>query len=125
MTTTEVAQKLVDLCRQGKFEQAMNDLYGDDIVSVEPMAMPPNPAEVRGIAAVRAKSAWWVANHDIHSCTVGGPFIHGDNFVALFDLDVTFKPTGKRMQMSEAAVYTVANGKVTHEAFYYAAPPAK
>jgi hypothetical protein len=29
------------------------------------------------------------------------------------------------MQMNEAAVYTVANGKVVREAFYYHAEPGK
>ena len=123
MTTTEVAQKLVDLCRAGKFMEAMDALYSKDIVSVEPMAMPPMPAELHGYEAVRNKGEWWTNNHEVHSSQVGGPFIAGDKFVVTFDMDVTNKPTGKRMKMTEAGVYTVADGKVVHEAFYYSPMP--
>ena len=53
MTTLEVANKLVELCRAGKNLECIDALYSKDIVSVEPMAMPPMPAEMRGIAAVK------------------------------------------------------------------------
>jgi ketosteroid isomerase-like protein len=122
MTTTEVAQKLVDLCRHGKNLEAIQTLYAKDIVSVEPMAMPNMPAEMRGMEAVLGKSTWWVNNHEIHSATVAGPFVAGDRFVVQFDYDVTDKPSGKRMQMSESGVYTVAGGKVSKEEFFYAIP---
>ena len=36
MATEEVAKKLVELCNQGAFEEAINTFYGKDIVSVEP-----------------------------------------------------------------------------------------
>jgi ketosteroid isomerase-like protein len=32
---------------------------------------------------------------------------------------VTFKPDNKRFTMDEAALYTVANGKVVKEEFFY------
>jgi hypothetical protein len=123
-TTTEVAQQLVNHCRKGEFMQAVGALYSKDIVSVEPMAMPPMPAESRGIDAVRGKGEWWTNNHQVHSCTVGGPFVAGDRFIVTFDMDVTDKPSGKRMKMSEAGIYTVANGKVAREEFLYSPPPA-
>jgi multidrug efflux pump subunit AcrB len=34
-------------------------------------------------------------------------------------LDVTFKPTGKRNAMEEMALYTVNDGKIVHEQFFY------
>src|SRR5438132_242558 len=114
-TTTEVAQQLVALCRKGEFMKAVDTLYSKDIVSVEPMAMPPMPAEMRGIEAVRGKGEWWNNNHEIHAMKVSGPFVAGDKFVVNFDFDVTNKPSGKRMQMAEAGIYTVANGKVARE----------
>ena len=35
MTTLEVGKKLVELCKQGKNQEAMDTLYAPDIVSVE------------------------------------------------------------------------------------------
>lgn len=120
MNTTEVAVELVTLCKKGEFTKAMTTLYGKDIVSVEPMAMPPMPAETRGYDAVMKKGEWWTSNHEIHGMKVEGPFVHGEQFIVKFDMDVTNKPSGKRMQMSETGLYTVANGKVVREEFFYA-----
>ncbi len=122
MTTAEVANKLVALCKQGKFNDAMEATYAENIVSLEAMDMPNMPRETRGLANIRKKSQWWEENHTIHSCTVTGPFVAVDKFAVTFSIDVTFKPTNKRNQMTEVAVYTVANGKIIHEEFLYLAP---
>jgi ketosteroid isomerase-like protein len=124
MTTYEVAMKLVELCRLGENIEALKTLYSKDIVSVEPMAMPPMPAETRGYEAVMGKSQWWMANHEVHEANIEGPFMAGDKFVVVFDYDITNKPSGKRMRMKEAGVYTVAGGKVAREEFYYFGEPA-
>ena len=50
---------------------------------------------------------------------------HRANESAVWRFDGTNKPSGKRMQMNEAAVYTVAKGKVVREEFYYHAEPGK
>jgi len=118
MTTQDVATKLVELCKAGEFMKAVDTLYSKDILSVEPMAMQGMPAEMRGLDAVRGKSVWWMENHEVHSCKVTGPFVAGDKFIVEFDLDVTNKPSKKRMQMKEAGLYVVANGKVMREDFF-------
>ena len=118
----EVGKKLVDLCKQGKFEDAVESLYSPNIVSLEAMSMPQNPARQQGIDAIRKKNQSWVENHTVHNCTVTGPFPNGDKFVVFFGLDVTAKAgpmAGKRMKMDEAALYTVQNGKITQEEFFY------
>ena len=46
-----------------------------------------------------------------------GPFVARDTFVVRFDIDVTFKPTGKRMEASEVGIYTLKDGKVVREEF--------
>jgi hypothetical protein len=52
MTTQEVADKLVQLCSQGKFGEATESLYSDDIVSMEAGAPPGQSRESKGIAAI-------------------------------------------------------------------------
>ncbi len=121
MTTAEVAQKLATLCRQGKFREAMESLYAENIVSLEAFDMPNMPRETRGLANIRKKTDWWEANHTMHSCTVTGPFVSADKFAVTFALDATFKPENKHIQMTEVAIYTVANGKIIHEEFLYEA----
>ncbi len=117
MTTEEVGKKLVDLCRNGEFMKAVDSLYDKDIVSVEPRAMENMPAEMRGLDQVRGKGEWFMENHEVHDSKVTGPFVAGDTFVVQFDIDVTAKASKERMQMSEVGIYTVKDGKVTHERF--------
>ncbi len=119
MTTQEVADRLVAICKQGKFEDAVNTLYADEIVSVEAGAPPGQSRESKGLQAVKAKGEWWVANHEVHSATVEGPLVAGSHFAVTFKLDVTFKPQSKRFTMDEIAVYKVADGKIVYEEFFY------
>ena len=117
----EVGQKLVSLCQEGKFVEAVDQLYSDDIVSIEARGSEEMPARMEGIQAIRGKNEWWGANHEIHSMEATGPFVghRDDQFAVKFDMDVTQKQSGQRMQMSEVALYTVRDGKVAQEEFLY------
>ena len=119
MTTKEIADKLVHLCSQGKFQEATEALYSPYIVSMEAGAPPGQSRESKGLAAVKAKGEWWAANHEVHGATVEGPLVAGSHFAVAFKLDVTFKPQSRRFQMEEIAVYKVADGKIVYEEFFY------
>ncbi len=119
MTTQEVADTLVKLCSEGKFEEATKTLYSPDIVSMEAGAPPGQSRESKGLAAVQAKGEWWITNHEVHSVKVEGPLVACSHFAVTFKMDVTFKPQAKRFTMEEVAVYKVADGKVVYEEFFY------
>jgi ketosteroid isomerase-like protein len=118
MNTQEIADKLVALCRQGKLPDA-KVLYAPDAVSVEASAPPGGQKESVGLAAIQAKGEWWVANHEVHSMVVAGPWPHDDRFIVGFKFDVTMKPTGQRFTMEEMGLYTVKDGKIVREEFFY------
>ena len=117
MTTSDIAHDLVALCKAGKFDEAGEKYWADDVVSVEAMG---DDREARGKDAVRAKGQWWSGAHEVHSVEVEGPYINGDEFVVRFKMDMTVKQTGARQQMDEAGVYILKNGKIAEERFYYA-----
>ena len=71
------------------------------------------------IDAVRAKSEWWSGAHEIHSGSAEGPWVNGDQFTVRFKMDVTNKDSGQRIQMDEIALYTVEDGKIIEERFFY------
>ena len=119
MTTQEVADRLVNLCSQGKFMEAGQELYSPEIASVEAAAPPGGSRETKGLAAVKAKGEWWTANHEVHSAKVEGPLVAGPYFSVTFKIDATFKPENKRFSMEEVGVYRVANGKIVYEEFFY------
>ena len=122
MSVADVANSLVSLCRQGQFMEVINQYYGDNIVSVEPVGNEAMPAEMSGIEAVRGKNQWWLENHEIHGLTVDGPFVGDGQFAVRFTFEVTPKMTGQRTTMIEVGIYTVENDKITKEEFYYNAP---
>ena len=117
MTTQEIAEEFAALCKAGNFEEAGERFWADDVVSVEPMAG--EMAVLKGKAAVKGKGDWWYANHDIHSAETFGPYVNGEQFALRFSLDVTQKATGQRMQMEEVGLYTLRDGKVAEERFFF------
>jgi ketosteroid isomerase-like protein len=119
MTTAEIAADFATLCKAGKFDEAGEKYWSPDIVSVEAMGPPGADLASRGIDAVRAKGEWWYANHEVHSAEATGPYVNGDQFIVRFKMDVTFKETGARMQMDEDALYTVKDGRIVEERFFY------
>ena len=116
MTVQDIAQAFTALCAEGKFEDAGHTWWSDDIVSREPM--PGDMAEIRGRAAVDAKGAWWYANHDVHSVQVLGPYVHGQQFMVRFTMDVTPKG-GARMTLDEIGLYSVNDEKIVEERFFF------
>ena len=75
--------------------------------------------DAAGIANIKGKNQWWVDNHEVHGSVAEGPFPHGDHFIVRFKYDVTPKHKGKRMTMDKTGLYTVQNGKIVKEEFFY------
>jgi ketosteroid isomerase-like protein len=119
MGTQEIGKRYVELCQAGKNEACLDELYAKDAVSVE-AAMPPGmDRTVKGLDALRAKSKDWGKNNVVHAAEVAGPYPNDDRFAVRFTFDVTNKPSGKRMKMDEIGLFTVENGKITREEFFY------
>ena len=117
MTTRDVADGLVSMCKQGKFAEAGETYWSNDIVSVEFGGAEPVS---HGKAAVRAKGVWWAGQNELHGTEVEGPWVNGDQFAVRFTMDVTNKQSGQRMSVDEIALYTLRGGKIAEERFFYA-----
>ena len=123
MDTKQLGEKLVGLCSKGKNMDAIESLYSKDVVSVEAMGSPDMPQEMRGIDKIKGKNKWWYENNEVHGAKIEGPYPNGDRFAVRFNYDVTPKTgprKGKRFQMDEIGVYTVKDGKIVKEEFFYA-----
>ncbi|MGH7178942.1 MAG: SnoaL-like domain-containing protein [Tepidisphaeraceae bacterium] len=116
MSIQTVARKFVELCSQGKNFDVMRTMYAPDIVSVEG-----DGRETVGQQPVIKKSEDWVSDKTFHGEKVLGPYFNGANqFAVHFTLDVTPKATGKRIALTEVALYTVnKDDKITREQFFY------
>lgn len=120
MTVAEIAADFVAICKTGDFSTPGEKYWAEDVVSVEAGGPPGMDPVSRGKAAARGKGEWWAGAHDVHSAEVLGPYVNGDQFAARFTLDITVKETGARMTMDEIGLYTVKDGKIAEERFFYA-----
>ena len=117
MNTQEIANKLVQLCREGKNREAINELYADNIVSIEPDGAPDQRME--GKEKVLEKNRkFFDSLTEIHSTSISEPIIAGPYFSCAMDYDLTMKEHG-RVNMSEIGVYEVKDGKIVADQFFY------
>lgn len=118
MTTQQIADRLVALCKEGNWEQAHKELYANDCVSIEPEASPGFEKEVKGMAAIDKKGKDFDAMVETtHGITTSAPLVTGNVIAFALDMDMTMKgrPRGK---MGELCVYTVRDGKIVAEQFF-------
>jgi ketosteroid isomerase-like protein len=116
MNTQEIANRLVELCRQGQNVQAIDELYHEDVVSVEADG---EPLEVKGKSAVRGKTEWWGQTFDVLSGSVSDPLVAANHFSVMMATNTRHKQTGEESQMEEICIYEVNDGKIVKEQFFY------
>lgn len=116
-STSDIAASFTAMLKAGQHMEAAAAWNAPDIVSIEAMEGP--MARVEGMQAVRAKGEWWYANHVVHAVSTEGPFVNGDQFSVVFDMDITVSATGERLQSREVALYTVKDGRIAEERFFY------
>ncbi len=118
MDARTVGLRFVELATAGQDATALDELYADNVVSVEVRSDPAaEPQRWEGIQAVREKHEWWESVATVHQVDVEGPYAGNgdDHFVVRFALDATFE--GQRNQMTEVGLFTVANGKIVKEVY--------
>lgn len=120
--TQEVANKLVEYVRSGKWSEATEELYSENIVSIEPERSNA-PTRLEGKDAKRGKDKQFTEMvEEYHSNECSDPVVAAPYFSVSMNLDCTFKGMG-RMQMNEICVYRVdSDGKIDYEEFFFATP---
>ena len=118
MDARSVGLRLGELVRANQDATAVEELYDENIVSIEIMSDPEaGPQMGEGIQTIYEKHAWWESVATVHNIDIEGPFAGNgdDHFVVRFQMDVTME--GQRSQMTEAGLHTVANGKIIKEVY--------
>jgi SnoaL-like domain len=119
--TIEVGQRYVALCKEGKFDACLRELFSEEAVSAEAWAPPGVARTASGLPAIAAKGERWSRDHDIHAFELSGPFPFEQRFAVYFRFEITHKPSQRRMHMEEVGLFLVENGKIVREEFFYAA----
>jgi len=118
----QIGQQLVDYNNNGESRKAVTELYAQNCVSSEAIAMPGQASnEIQGVEAILGKHDWWEGANEVHSSAADGPYAHSDGkFCVIYDMDVTSKESGERTQMREVATYYVNDeGQIHREEFAY------
>lgn len=113
-TTEELGKTLVSLFNQNKADDWIKGVWSKDVESIEGTGQ-----VARGREQILSKWDWWTSNHEVMGASAEGPYVGATGFAAKFQLHVKDKSTGADMHMTEVAVYTVKNGKITREEFMY------
>ena len=117
MSTQEIANRLVELCRNGDFEAAQKELFAKDAVSIEPYATPDFEKETKGLDAILKKGVKFESMVEKYNeVKVSEPLISGNSFAVVLSMDLTMKGKGP-MNMSELCLYQVKDGKIISESF--------
>jgi hypothetical protein len=120
--TQKVANRLVELCSTGKNLEAIRELYADNARHVEAMEGPGCARVSEGKKMLLEKAEKFAETTTVHSASAGKPIVNGDQFVCQMSMDCTCSEgpmAGQRMNMTETALYTVKNGKITEGKFFY------
>jgi hypothetical protein len=112
----EIAADYAAMVSAGQMEEAARKYWSDDLVTIE--AAPGDMQRTTGVAEAVAKAQWWIENNEIHGFRSEGPFVNGDQFLIVMEIDVTPKG-GERTSMREVVGYRVAGEKVVEERYYY------
>ena len=121
MEVQQVADRLVELCRNGQWETAQSELFDNKAVSIEPVGAPME--RVEGLEAIAEKGKQFSEMvESFHSVEVSDPLV-ADKFITLsMKIDCTMKEMGHQV-MEELCLYEVENDKIVREQFYYTPQP--
>jgi hypothetical protein len=118
MTTAEIANHLVSMCRNGKIEEVKEELFAADIISIEPREGL-LPKEIKGMKAIRDKAQLFISHvENFFGQKISEPIIAVDFFAVSWDTDLQMKGE-QRKTNSELCLYHVKDGKIISEQFFY------
>jgi hypothetical protein len=118
MKTAKIANRLVSMCRDGKVEEAKEELFALNIKSIEPHEGL-LPKEIEGMQAIRDKAALFISHvENFFGQKISEPIIAGDFFAVSWETDLQMKGE-ERKTNSELCLYHVKDGKIISEQFFY------
>ena len=116
MTIQQIADRLVELCRNQQTTQAYKELFAPNATSHEMPGVP--MGDISGLDALIAKSEAYDEGLTVHAIEATEPLVYQQYFSVGMGIDVTRK-NGQRVQEHEMCVYEVRDGKIVSERFIY------
>jgi hypothetical protein len=118
MSAQEVANRLVRLCRDGKNVDAINELYDEHVISLEPEGAPMEQKTIGRDAVLAGTNRWFSSVEELHNVDISNPVVAGNFFACGMNIDATYKGQGRNV-MDELCVFEVNDGKIVTSQFFY------
>jgi hypothetical protein len=116
----EIATDFTAMLRSEQFAAAGAANWADEVTSIEPYDLLDGiAAKISGIEAVRAKTVRWLGSRRVHDVSIDGPFVTGNQFAVFLDMIIADPRNGANQPFSEIAVFTVCEGRIIEERFFY------
>src|ERR1700709_835075 len=104
MTTQKVADRFIELARQGKTADILIEQFSSDAVSIEPNEEM-GPKVVEGLPGIlKKRERFNPMVEELHGARISDPVVSDKYFSVSWWIDTTMKGQG-RMQMDEICVY--------------------
>lgn len=113
-----IAARFHELAQQENWFEIQDELFADDVKSVEPAGSPYMP-NAEGKTQVRRKAETFVQKIEaLHSARTTAPVVAGDHFAVGREVDITVQGIG-RIQINQVMLYQVKDGRIVSEQFFY------
>jgi hypothetical protein len=117
ITTLQVANRLVELCRQGNVLDAQEELFADDVTCIEPPHG--HSPTVNGKTAAIEKGKHFASMiEEVHGAQISDPVVAGNWFSISWTMEATMKGQG-RQKLEEICVYQVKDGQIVSEQYFF------
>ena len=118
MTTKEVADLLVKMCRDNKVEEVKTVLFTEETLSIEPTEGI-LPKQVKGLKAIQQKAELFISLvQEFYGSTITDPVVAGNYFTIGWTSDLQMKGQPREIN-TEICLYEVKGGKIVREEFFY------
>lgn len=117
MTTQQVANRFMELARQGKNIEIQEELFDENVECIEP-AHAPNKGTKGKKAVLDRLKGWYAGVEAMHGSALTEAIVMGNFFAVGSMADLTIKGAGK-IKLEEMGVYEVKNGKIVKEQYFY------
>lgn len=119
MTTQQIADRLVELCRKGEYDTVYQELYSPDIISVWPEGSP-EATPVQWLPALAEKGKQWNDMMEkMVSSWMSDPLVAGNYITLTMGFECIYKWQTESSKSDEVCVYQVKDGKIIKEMFFY------
>ena len=119
LTTQEVAARFNELAQQEKWFEIQDELFAENVRSVDPSDSPYFLAYAEGKGPVRKKGMDWVSKiQEVHHVSTTQPVVAGNHFAVGRNFELTVQELG-RIKIEEIMLYEVKNGQIVLEQFFY------